>query len=73
MGKRFRDELTLASKIKYLAWRCLMVFRREAEIRLSLLDGDQIFFRNRDDYGVAYEVFVTTVYHVATDRGATGP
>jgi FkbM family methyltransferase len=64
MKKRFRDQLTLSSKIKYCAWRLLMPVRREAEVGLSLRNGDRIFLRNSDDYGVAYEVFVTTVYPV---------
>ena len=58
----FRDLLTLSSSAKYLAWRLLTLFRPNVEVRLTIRDGRTMFLRNRDDYGVAYELFVDQIY-----------
>jgi FkbM family methyltransferase len=71
--EHFRDHLTPWSKCKFLAWWALTLpskipalrawaFKGNFEISLMLRSGGQLFFRNRDDYGVAYEVFIHGVY-----------
>src|ERR1035441_10128826 len=59
---RFRDLFASMSKTKFLAWWLLTVVRPNVEVRLTLRDGRTIFLRNRDDYGVAYELFVNQIY-----------
>jgi FkbM family methyltransferase len=73
---RFRDQFTTTSKLKLLAW-CLGIaisrlrpFRKfkdalKLEVSLVRLDGDRLFLRNHDDYGVAYEVYLKGLYDIS--------
>jgi FkbM family methyltransferase len=67
---RFRDTLSTGSRIKFLAWWLLNqpLSRFTFEVSLLARNGDRLFFRNRDDYGVAYEVFLKNFYEVSCPR-----
>lgn len=73
---RFRDQFTIGSKLKFLAWILLtapsrvkplrkLSYSLHCEVSLTMRNGDRLFLRNRDDYGVAYEVFMKKLYEVA--------
>lgn len=60
----FASRLTLASALRYAAWR---VARRDNAVALALRSGPRFELRpdsfGNNDYGVAYEVFVHDYYN----------
>jgi FkbM family methyltransferase len=61
---RFRDQFTFASRCKFLGWWLLTLVRKDCRVSLNLLSGGRFFLCNRDDYGVAYEIFIDRIYNI---------
>ena len=62
--QRFRDQFAFGARLKFLGWWLLTLVFRECGVSLKLRSGGRFFLRNRDDYGVAYEVFIDSIYDI---------
>ena len=62
--QRFRDQFAFGARLKFLGWWLLTLVFRECGVSLKLRSESRFSLRNRDDYGVAHEVFDRSIYDI---------